>query len=95
MEWDTIEEPVPIPERMQRHIQQACDELEVRWMSLPSRASHDAARIASVTPIGMVFVPSRDGKSHTPEEWTEFEDITRGVAVLGRALMRLDEMEEG
>ena len=90
-EWLACEEPVPIPEQMQQMIQEASDELGIRWMSLPSRASHDAARIVPITPIGMVFVPSREGKSHTPEEWTEFEDIARGVAVLGRALMKLDE----
>ncbi|MBI4200663.1 MAG: Zn-dependent hydrolase [Chloroflexi bacterium] len=90
LEWLACEQPVPIPEHMQGLIQQACDELGIRWMPLPSRASHDAARIASITPIGMVFVPSRAGKSHTPEEWTDFDHIARGVAVLGRALMKLD-----
>ena len=90
LQWLTREEPVPIPDHMQQLIQGSCDEIGMPWMSLPSRASHDAARIAPITPIGMIFVPSLEGKSHTPEEWTDFEDVARGVAVLGRALMKLD-----
>ena len=91
LEWLTCEEPVSIPDHMQQLIQGSCDEMSIPWMSLPSRASHDAARIAPITPIGMIFVPSAGGKSHTPEEWTDFEAVARGVAVLGRALMKLDE----
>ncbi|MCH7706176.1 MAG: hydantoinase/carbamoylase family amidase, partial [Chloroflexi bacterium] len=91
LEWLTCEEPVSIPDHMQQLIQGSCDEMGIPWMSLPSRASHDAARIAPITPIGMIFVPSAGGKSHTPEEWTDFEAVARGVAVLGRALMKLDE----
>lgn len=93
LDWRSIEEPVPIPGHMQEVIQEASTELGLPWLSLPSRASHDAARIASITPIGMVFVPSRNGLSHAPEEWTDFQYISLGARVLGRALMKLDGRE--
>ncbi len=93
LEWGSIEEPVAIPEHMQSAIREASTELGIPWLALPSRASHDAARLASITPIGMIFIPSRGGLSHTPEEWTEFEDVALGARVLGLALMKLDGLQ--
>lgn len=58
---------------------------------LPSGASHDAQRVNTVTPTGMIFVPSRDGISHDPAEWTDTEDLALGTAVLAEGLLRLDE----
>jgi N-carbamoyl-L-amino-acid hydrolase len=40
----------------------------------------------------MIFVPSRDGKSHCPEEWTDLEHIALGVQALARALAKVDEV---
>jgi N-carbamoyl-L-amino-acid hydrolase len=57
---------------------------------LPSGAGHDATQIATIAPIGMIFVPSRGGKSHCPEEWTDLEDIALGVQALARALFKID-----
>ncbi|MBS4202094.1 Zn-dependent hydrolase [Bacillus sp. FJAT-49732] len=57
---------------------------------LPSGAGHDANQLATIAPVGMIFVPSRDGRSHCPEEWTDFEDVTRGVEALARAIMNFD-----
>lgn len=59
-------------------------------MSLPSGAGHDAQEIADICPIGMIFVPSRDGISHSPREFSLPADITNGANVLLRTLMRLD-----
>jgi N-carbamoyl-L-amino-acid hydrolase len=57
---------------------------------LPSGAGHDANQLARIAPIGMIFVPSKDGRSHCPEEWTSFDEIALGVKALGRALLRFD-----
>ena len=91
-EWQHVETPVPIPADLQAIIAEACQELSVPTLRLPSRASHDAARLALVMPVGMVFIPCRDGKSHTPEEWAELEHIVTGTQVLGRSLLKLDRM---
>ncbi len=45
--------------------------------------------MAEVTGAGMVFVPCRDGRSHTPEEYVESRDVVAGVAVLANALLEL------
>lgn len=64
------------------------------FLSMPSGASHDAAHIAALVPTGMLFVPSRSGLSHSPDEWTESSDISKGAAVLARALEDLANRED-
>ena len=57
---------------------------------MPSGAGHDAQSMAELGPVGMIFVPSRDGISHSPEEYTAPEDVTRGANVLLRSVLALD-----
>jgi N-carbamoyl-L-amino-acid hydrolase len=90
-EWQHNEAPVKIPDELQNIVAQACKELDLPVFHLPSRASHDAARLAHIMPVGMVFIPCKDGKSHTPDEWAELDDIVTGTQVLGRSLLLLDE----
>ena len=90
LEWRHLEEPVPIPVDMQDVIAESATALRIRAMRLPSRASHDAARLAPVAPVGMVFIPCKDGRSHCPEEWAETDDVVTGAEVLGQALLELD-----
>jgi beta-ureidopropionase / N-carbamoyl-L-amino-acid hydrolase len=61
---------------------------------LTSGAGHDAAWIARVAPAAMIFVPSRAGRSHTPDEWTDNDAIARGAAVLFEAVFALDARPE-
>jgi N-carbamoyl-L-amino-acid hydrolase len=58
--------------------------------SLPSGAGHDAQELARIAPMGMIFVPSVGGISHSPKELTRPEDVTNGANVLLQALLRLD-----
>ena len=90
LSWTSIEEPVPIPNKMQQLVMEACQDLGYPFEHLPSRAAHDASRISDISPVGMIFVPCKDGKSHTPEEWANIDDIARGTEVLGRSLLKLD-----
>ena len=54
-----------------------------------SRAYHDALFMARICPTGMIFVPSRGGVSHRPDEYTAPEDVARGALVLAGALRSL------
>ena len=92
IDWMHLEEPVSIPDVMQDAVTQACDDLGIAYLRLPSRASHDAARLAPIANVGMVFIPCKDGRSHCPEEWAELGQIVTGTRVLGQALLRLDQM---
>lgn len=57
---------------------------------MPSGAGHDAQELARIAPMGMIFVPSVGGISHSPREFTRAEDVTRGANVLFNAVLALD-----
>ncbi|GAA4493674.1 Zn-dependent hydrolase [Actinoallomurus oryzae] len=82
--------PVVLPVWVRRFITTAASELDVSYRVMTSGASHDAQMINRITPAGMVFVPSRAGLSHVPEEWTAPDEIATGVQVLAAGLLRLD-----
>lgn len=76
--------------RVSRAVESGADELGLRFMGMPSGAGHDAQSIAPLGPIGMIFVPSVEGVSHAPSEFTGADAITNGANVLLLTLMRLD-----
>ena len=59
-------------------------------MRLPSGAGHDAQMMAQIAPMGMIFVPSVGGVSHSPKELTYWDDCARGADVLLGAVMEMD-----
>lgn len=61
------------------------------WMSMHSGAVHDAAMIAEIAPVGMIFVPSRNGISHNKDEYTDEKHIEMGVQVLLDTAMELSQ----
>ena len=61
---------------------------------MASGAGHDAAFFAKVAPSAMVFVPCRDGRSHSPDEWAEAAAIARGTDVLIETIRRLDRRQD-
>ena len=69
--------------------EEAAAELNLSTMRMVSGAGHDAMVVARIRPVAMLFVPSRDGRSHSPEEFTAPDDCARGAAVLAGALKRL------
>ena len=71
-------------------VEAAAESLGYSNLRLPSGAGHDAQSIAVLAPVGMIFVPSRDGISHSPREFTSVADITNGTRVLLESLRRLD-----
>jgi len=70
-------------------ISAAAEDLALPSLDLPSGAGHDAQIVASTAPIGMIFVPSRGGVSHVPEESTDDDDLVDGARVLLRAAVRI------
>jgi N-carbamoyl-L-amino-acid hydrolase len=67
---------------IQKSIEAACVRLGLQSMRLPSGAGHDAQMMAKVGPMGMIFVPSVDGVSHAPKEFSRWDDCARGANVL-------------
>lgn len=70
-------------------IQVAADLVGAKSKRMISRAYHDAAFMAQIAPTAMIFVPSKDGLSHHPNEHTAPEDLARGVQVLALTLAQL------
>lgn len=89
-EWLSVQAPVPATPAMQDLIAGSCDALGVPWKAVPSGAGHDAAHLARLAPMGMIFVPSAAGKSHCPEEFTQTAHIAQGAVALAHTLLRLD-----
>ena len=75
---------------MQSAIREAAKSLGLATMDLPSSAVHDAQQMAKLAPFGMIFVPSRDGISHSPKEFTSGPDVANGAEVLYRTLLLVD-----
>ena len=90
VDWLPLQEPAPMSPTMVSMLSRVVDDLGYSSSRLFSGAEHDAAVIARQVPSGMIFVPSRDGRSHCPEEWTDLSDIAAGVTTLTRALLALD-----
>jgi N-carbamoyl-L-amino-acid hydrolase len=71
-------------------IEQVCQELNLSYTHLPSRAGHDAQEIGRFTDMGMIFVPSREGISHSQDEYTSPEQCAQGANVLLHTLLAID-----
>jgi N-carbamoyl-L-amino-acid hydrolase len=75
---------------MQSAIRGAAKSLGLATMDLPSGAVQDAQQMAKLAPFGMIFVPSRDGISHSPKEFTSWPDVANGAEILYRSLLLVD-----
>jgi allantoate deiminase len=76
--------------RLARCVASAADRLDLARLDLPSGAGHDAQVMAGIGPIGMIFVPSVDGISHSPLERTDPDDLVAGADVLLHTLLAAD-----
>jgi beta-ureidopropionase / N-carbamoyl-L-amino-acid hydrolase len=82
--------PVVCASVLREALREGAQKLGLRSCSLASGAGHDAAFMSRICPSAMVFVPSKAGKSHAPEEWTERDELAAGAAVILEALKTLD-----
>ena len=76
---------------VQEAIREAAKSAGLASIDLPSFAGQDSQNIAKIAPMGMIFVPSKDGISHSPKEYSSPEDIGNGAEVLYRTLLLLDQ----
>lgn len=90
--WNVLSDAKPsaCDPRLQELLTQSARDLGFSTLSMASGAGHDAAFVARFAPSAMVFVPCRDGRSHTPEEWAEPDAIAAGAAAIYEAVLRFD-----
>ncbi|MEQ8424945.1 MAG: Zn-dependent hydrolase [Cyclobacteriaceae bacterium] len=85
--------PAVTDKRIQDMIASSAKELGLTYKYMPSGAGHDTQDMARIAPTGMVFVPSKDGISHSPKEYTSPQDMANGASVLLQTILKLDKVK--
>jgi len=86
--------PEPTNDLISKAIFEASNDLKLKSKFMPSGAGHDAQEMVQICPIGMIFVPSKNGISHSPKEYSTPDDISNGANVLLHTVLRIDEQLE-
>jgi len=82
LEEKLYDKGVYLDDNLQKEIAAAAESLDYNYMDMLSGSGHHASPMARVTSSGMIFVPSRDGISHSPDEWTDWQDVEKGANLL-------------
>jgi N-carbamoyl-L-amino-acid hydrolase len=82
-------QPVKCDVGLIKELKSITDELKIPSLQMASGAAHDTQFISSITRAAMVFVPSKEGRSHSVAEWTDMEHIEKGANVLLNTLIRI------
>jgi allantoate deiminase len=91
LEVETLQRlaPAPCSDLVRGAAERSCRRLGIRVHALPSGAGHDGMQLADLCPMGMIFVRSRGGVSHNPDEWSSKEDCAAGAEVLFHTVLDL------
>lgn len=82
-------EPVALSEGIIGIMKEECGKLGYSWMPITSGAGHDAQIVAPLAEAAMIFIPCRDGISHSPDEMIDWKDLEKGANLLLRTILRL------
>lgn len=86
--------PKPMDAGVVARLEEASNKVGASHRRMVSGAGHDAAYMSRIAPAAMIFVPSKDGRSHCAEEWTDIADIALGAEVMAEAVIALDQEGE-
>lgn len=81
--------PSVMSENVRSAFASSCEVLGLSHVPLSSGAGHDGQSLSELCPVGMIFVPSVDGYSHSPREFTKWEDCVNGANVLLQTVLQL------
>lgn len=82
--------PAKADPAFQNTIRAAAHTAGLGTLDMPSGAGQDAQNVAKFAPMGMIFIPSRGGISHSPKEYSSWEQVAGGAEVLYRTMLALD-----
>jgi len=91
VEWLPWERPTAMDPRISAIIGSSIGQLGHPAAHLYSGAGHDGVQMAKLGPVGMIFIPSLEGRSHCPEEFTDPAQIAVGVHALAQSVVNLDQ----
>jgi len=80
-------QPVKCDVGLIKELKKVSENLKIPCLQMASGAAHDTQFIASITRAAMVFVPSKEGRSHSVAEWTDMEHIEKGANVLLNSML--------
>jgi hydantoinase/carbamoylase family amidase len=81
------EEPVLLSNELMDSLKNICEVKQVPYQFMQSGAGHDAMNMTRLGPVGLIFVPSVNGLSHHPDEYTDMDDILLGIDILEEAVL--------
>lgn len=88
--WESLYlPPVKLSDQIVDVIEKNSNKLGFTNMKILSGAGHDAMAMANITDVGMIFVPSKNGRSHCPEEWTDYDQLQKGIEVAYETIKNL------
>ena len=82
------EKPVLLSSELIDALTSICEDRNLSYQLMQSGAGHDAMNMTRLCPVGLIFVPSVDGLSHHPNEYTELDEIIKGIDLLEEAILR-------
>lgn len=86
-------QPKALNEGIRSLLKEKSEELQIPYCSINSGAGHDAMVFSDYTDVGMLFIPSKNGLSHCPQEWSDSEDIAKAVRIFYETAKSLTEAE--
>jgi allantoate deiminase len=84
--------PVKMSEEIIASLEKSVEANNFSHVKMLSGAGHDAMIMTAITDVGLIFVPSKDGRSHCPEEWTDYEDLQKGIETIYNTILDLGEV---
>ncbi|WP_413378066.1 M20 family metallo-hydrolase [Alkalihalobacillus sp. 1P02AB] len=85
--------PQTLSKEVQQSIEKSCTRQNLSYQSIISGANHDANSMTNISDVGMIFIPSKDGLSHHPEEFSSWEDIEAGANTMLYTLLDLSKLD--
>jgi hydantoinase/carbamoylase family amidase len=89
------ESPVSCSPWVRRELGESLRKVGLSFIEMPSGGGHDSQHLAACTDVGMLFIPSVGGISHTPQEFSRWEDLAVGAGALSHCLERLATISRG
>jgi N-carbamoyl-L-amino-acid hydrolase len=86
----SFSKPALTDKLLQKKIYESANSLGLKTKFMQSGAGHDSQQMATIAPVGMIFVPSVGGISHSHKEFTKTEDMTNGANVLLQTILSVD-----
>ena len=90
---DATGDPALMDRRIINLISEVSDDLGYTSMLMPSGAGHDSQTMALIAPTAMIFAPSKDGISHSPKEYTNFEMLEKTTNVMLNTILKIDKLK--